>query len=64
MHFDLEVLEQEGWFGAKATGDFGTAEGWVQLTPEAPGPDGYGDVVTKGEAKVCGAAGDGERFAI
>ena len=60
--FDLEVMEQDGWFGARATGDFGTVEGWVQLAPGAAGPDGYGDVVSAGKAVVCGAASDGDRF--
>ena len=54
--YGLEVLDHEGWFGARATGDFGTAEGWVQLTPGAPGPPGYGEGV------ICGVAADGDRF--
>jgi len=60
--FDLEVLSHAGWFGAKASGAFGAVEGWAQLTPGAPGPEGYGDAVTGGKATVCGTAEDGDRF--
>jgi hypothetical protein len=61
--FELEVLDHEGWFGARAAGDFGSAEGWVQLVPGASGPSGYSDRVASGAAIVCGTAADGERLA-
>ena len=61
---ELEAMEQDGWFGARATGAFGTVEGWVQVQVGAPGPDGYGETVDKGEAVVCGTAADGDRFAV
>jgi len=62
LHLDL--LEQEGWFGAQATGSFGKAEGWVQLQPNAPGPEAYGEEVVKGKAIICGTSADGERFVV
>ena len=60
--FDLELLDQEGWFGARAKGAFGTVEGWVQLQHGTSGPEGYGDDVIGGKAIICGMAADGKRF--
>lgn len=60
--FELEVSEQSGWFGARATGMFGTVEGWVQLEPHTPGPQGYGEAVVKGKAILCGRSVDGDRL--
>ncbi len=62
--FEIEALEQEGWFGARATGAFGRAEGWAQLKPGAPGPAGYGEAVSGGRATLCGTAADGDRFVV
>jgi hypothetical protein len=62
LHLDL--LEQEGWFGAQATGSFGKVEGWMQLQPGASGPEAYGDRVTEGEAIICGMSADGERSVV
>jgi len=61
-HFDLELLEQEGWFGARATGAFGSVEGWVQLQHGTAGPDGHGEDVIGGKAIICGISADGMRF--
>ena len=58
--FDVELLEQEGWFGARASGTFGTVEGWVQLRPGVAGPEGYGEAVVEGRAMLCGRAADGD----
>lgn len=54
--FDIEVLNHEGWFGAKASGDFGEVTGWVQLVDGAEGPEGVG------EGMVWGRDRDGEVF--
>ena len=62
--FDLETLNHDGWFGARAAGAFGTVEGWVQLQPGAPGPAGYGDIVSSGKALLCGTSADGDRFVV
>jgi len=62
--FDMEVLIHDGWFGAKASGDFGVVEGWVQLVAGVGGPDGFGDLVRAGSAKVCGRASDGDVFVL
>ncbi len=62
--FDLTVLKHDGWFGARAKGDAGVVEGWVQLVPGAAGPDGFGDAVSRGQAKVCGRASDGDVFVV
>jgi hypothetical protein len=59
---DVELLEHSGWFGARATGVFGRAEGWVQLEAGAGGPEGYGEEVSDGRALVCGTTKDGERI--
>lgn len=62
--FNLDLLEQEGWFGARAEGVFGTVEGWVQLNPDTPGPEDYGKKVISGKAIICGMSADGDRFVI
>jgi len=61
--FELEALDQAGWFGARARGGFGSVEGWAQLVPGAAGPEGFGDAVAAGDATVCGIGADGETFA-
>jgi len=61
---DVELLEREGWFGARAKGDFGTVEGWVQLSPGAAGPDDYDEAVAEGRAILCGISADDEQFVI
>jgi hypothetical protein len=62
--FVLERLQHAGWQGARATGDFGDVEGWVQLEAGASGPEGYGEAVSNGEAKLCGRGADGEAFVV
>ena len=54
---EIELLEHPGWFGARATGDFGTVEGWAQIEEGARGPEGY-----DGDGILCGTAADGERM--
>jgi hypothetical protein len=61
--FELELLENPGWFGACATGLFGKVEGWVQLQPQTTGPDSFGEEVSKGKAIICGVSAQGKRFA-
>lgn len=61
--FDLAVFEHDGWLGASARGDFGEVEGWLQLVDGASGPNGFGDRVVKGGAKLCGRDRDGDVFA-
>jgi len=60
--FHLELLDHAGWCGARATGNFGTTEGWVQLTPGATGPPGYAEGAPCGAAVMCGTSADGDRF--
>jgi hypothetical protein len=62
--FELKVLEWDGWFGAEVVGEFGTVAGWVQLVEGAAGPEGFGESVDAGLAKVCGRASDGELFVL
>jgi hypothetical protein len=62
--FDLELMEWEGWLGAKARGEFGIVEGWVQLEPGISGPEDYGEAVIKGRAIICGTSADGDRFVV
>jgi hypothetical protein len=62
--FETTILEHEGWFGARATGGFGTVEGWVQLLDNAPGPNDFGEIVTSGNTKACGRDRDGEIFVV
>ena len=62
--FEMEVLNHDGWFGAKAVGAFGEVEGWVQVVDGASGPDGFGDVVGNGGVRVCGRAHDGDVFVL
>ncbi len=47
-----------GWFGIK----LGQTEGWVQLTPGAPGPEGFGERVGSGQALLCARDRDGTLF--
>jgi len=54
----LNLVERDGWLGARA----GEVEGWVQLTPGAAGPAGYGDSVQQGQALLCGRDRDGQTF--
>ena len=61
---DLSLMERDGWFGARASGSFGTVEGWVQIDPGAPGPENYGAAVAEGKAIICGLSADGDRSAI
>jgi hypothetical protein len=61
---DLSLLSHKCWFGARASGRFGTVEGWMQLQPGAPGPEGYDEAVASGKAVICGTAADGDRFVI
>jgi hypothetical protein len=56
------VLDHEGWFGAKAVGDFGVVEGWVQVIDGASGPEGFGDLVQDGVVRICGRGRDGDVF--
>jgi hypothetical protein len=58
---DLALFERDGWFGARATGPFGSVEGWVQLQPDMAGPRGYGRTVAEGKAIICGTSVDGAR---
>ena len=60
--FERTVLDHDGWYGARAEGDFGTVEGWVQVVDGASGPKGFGDRVEKGELKICGRDRDAEIF--
>ena len=60
--FETTILSHDGWFGARATGDFGTTEGWIQLTPNAPSPEGFTD--TNGQTKLCGKDRNGEVFTV
>jgi hypothetical protein len=62
-HFDLDILERKGWFGARVKATFGTVEGWVQLQPASAGPEDYGEAVASGKAIICGMSADGGRFA-
>ncbi|MDA0745310.1 MAG: heparinase II/III family protein [bacterium] len=59
--FEMTMLEHPGWFGARAEGDFGVVEGWVQLEPGAKGPKGYPAPVPDGRAVICGVTVDGHR---
>lgn len=62
--FDVELLEQGCWFGARATGDFGVVEGWVQLRSDTSGPDSYGAEVSAGKSIICGTSADGKQFVV
>jgi hypothetical protein len=61
---DLEVVEKEGWLGARATTTSGTSEGWVQLKPGSAGPTDYGHATAGGHAILCGTAETGETVVV
>lgn len=63
-NLELNLLEQEDWFGARAKGTFGKVEGWVQLSPGVSGPEDYGEKVVEGKAVICGISADGERLVV
>jgi hypothetical protein len=56
--FELEVFEGGGWFGAKASGEFGHVEGWLQIEHNTRGPHEYGEAVAEGKAMLCGTSSD------
>ncbi len=58
----VQILSQEGWFGARVMGDFGEVEGWVQTLTNTSGPVGFGDKVSNGNAMICGRTSDGKIF--
>ncbi len=60
--FDLDVIEEGGWFSARVRGAFGRVEGWLQLRPETAGPQGYGQAVAEGKAGLCGISASGDSF--
>jgi hypothetical protein len=62
QRFDVDIPELEGWLGGRVNSPSGKVEGWIQLKPDAPGPDGYGDKVMRGKAMLCGISADGNRF--
>jgi hypothetical protein len=62
--FESKRLEKAGWLGFQAQGKFGEVEGWIQLQPNSPGPNGFGARVQSGQARLCGRARDGEVFYV
>ena len=61
---DVDIREENGWFGATATFAEGTVEGWAQLTEEARGPDAFGTDVRSGAQILCGRAHDGDVLSV
>jgi len=61
---NVQMLEQKGWFGIRASGNFGKVEGWLQIQPGYEGPVGFQAEVAQGKIKLCGRAKDGEIFSI
>ena len=60
----VELLDHKDWLGARASGDFGAVEGWVQLRAGCPGPDGYDRAMTEGRALFRGTSSAGTPFAV
>jgi hypothetical protein len=61
---ELELLDHPGWIGAKASGEFGAVEGWVQLRAGSPGPDGDNRPVAQGRALLGGTSTKGTPVAV
>jgi len=50
---DIELLDTNGWFGAKASGSFGKAEGWIQYEEGSEIPGDYMDMANAKSAMLC-----------
>lgn len=61
-HFDLDVMEKDGWFGATLNGTFGKIEGFLQLRPGTVGPERFDKAIGDGNTLLCGRSADGELF--
>ena len=61
---DLELLDHPSWMGAKASGSFGTAVGWIQLEAGSPGPDGYDAAMTAGRTLLGATTAAGTTFTV
>jgi hypothetical protein len=50
---DIELLDTNGWFGAKASGSFGKVEGWIQYEAGSDIPGDYEDMPNANMAMIC-----------
>jgi hypothetical protein len=60
--YDLDVLEKDGWLGARLNGAFGKIEGFLQLRPGTVKPEGFGQAVGDGKTLLYGQSADGQSF--
>jgi len=58
--FEVKRQEANGWFGAKATGDFGQVEGWIRTADVDTVPEGFTGPARQGRVNICGRTHDGE----
>ncbi len=60
--FQVRLHEQDGWFGAAASGDFGQVQGWIRTEDGDGIPAGFEGKVPGKAICLCGRSRDGEIF--
>ena len=60
--FQVQLHQQNGWFGATAAGDFGNVEGWIRIDEVNTVPAGYSSQAVDGRINICGRSRDGEIY--
>ena len=58
--FEVGLQEQNGWFGAKAAGQFGRVEGWIRVGDVDTVPEGYLSETAGRRIDLCGRSREGE----
>jgi hypothetical protein len=60
--FKVKLQKENGWFGAKAAGDFGEVEGWIRTDDVDNVPAGFESRKIDRGINICGRSRDGEIF--
>ncbi|MBN2132777.1 MAG: DUF4962 domain-containing protein [Sedimentisphaerales bacterium] len=58
--FEVQLHEQDGWFGATASGAFGRVEGWIRTGAAGAVPAGFATQRPDRPVDLCGRSRDGE----
>jgi hypothetical protein len=58
--FNVKLQKEDGWFGAKAEGDFGHVEGWIRIDHVDNVPDGYVSFMRNRRVQIIGRSRDGQ----
>ena len=60
--FDIDLRNENGWFGVTASGDFGRLEGWIRIDEVNTGPAGFDTLTATGKTNLCGRSRNGEIY--